>query len=240
MKLKAVLPVSPFEQTTEYVYGVEPNGGNDLTSNDLLALVKHPDKTTGLPSTDPTQQESFAYNRLGQTKKAHYDRNGTFHDYLFDVVGRPTEDQVSTLGSGVDGLIRRLTTAYDTVGRPYLFSSYTAATGGTLLNQGQREFNGLGQLTREYQCHLGSVSGCLVPGGAPSVQYAYSEMSGGNHSRRASLTYPNGRVVHYNYTNGLHSTISRLSVLSAAAGNTSTTTDRSRPRRAAQHVVPSP
>src|SRR5437764_3115226 len=40
-------------------------------------------------------------------------------------------------------------------------------------------------------------------------------MSGGaNHSRLVSLTYPNGRVLNYNYASGLDSTISRLSSLS--------------------------
>jgi hypothetical protein len=47
------------------------------------------------------------------------------------------------------------------------------------------------------------------------VQYAYSEMpSGANHSRLTSVTYPNGRVLTYNYASGLDASISRLSSLS--------------------------
>ncbi|HVK09380.1 MAG TPA: hypothetical protein VM597_11450, partial [Gemmataceae bacterium] len=47
----------------------------------------------------------------------------------------------------------------------------------------------------------------------PSVQYAYSFAPSGstNHSRLTSVTYPNGRVLAYNYASGLADDISRLS-----------------------------
>jgi hypothetical protein len=74
----------------------------------------------------------------------------------------------------------------------------------------QREFNGLGQLTTEYQSHAGAVN----TAGTPKVQYAYSEMAGGaNHSRLTSLTYPAGKVISYVYDAGLDSAVSRVSEL---------------------------
>lgn len=42
----------------------------------------------------------------------------------------------------------------------------------TIVNQVQRTFNGLGQLTNEYQSH----SGAVVIGTTPQVQYSYSMM----------------------------------------------------------------
>src|SRR5262249_20396759 len=46
----------------------------------------------------------------------------------------------------------------------------------------------------------------------PKVQYAYTEMSGGaNNSRPTTITYPNGRVITYNYASGVDTTTSRLS-----------------------------
>jgi hypothetical protein len=48
----------------------------------------------------------------------------------------------------------------------------SASSGGTLVNQVQGAFNGLGQLTNEYQSH----SGALVVGTTPQVQYTYSQM----------------------------------------------------------------
>ena len=53
----------------------------------------------------------------------------------------------------------------------------------------------------------------------PVVQYAYNQMSGGaNNSRLTNMTYPNGRVINYNYNSGLDSSISRLSSISDSTG----------------------
>src|SRR5947209_6343973 len=132
------------------------------------------------------------------------------HSYTFDVLGRTTADAVTTLGTGVDGSVRRLETAYDTGGRPYLYTSFDAATGGNIVNQVQQAYNGLGQLITEYQ----SASGAVNTSTTPKVQYAYSEMAGGaNHSRLISMTYPNGRVLNDNYASGVDDAISRLSSL---------------------------
>ncbi|WP_237722963.1 hypothetical protein, partial [Singulisphaera acidiphila] len=68
----------------------------------------------------------------------------------------------------------------------------------------------------EYQAHGGAVN----PLTSPKVQYAYSEMSGSaNHSRLVSMTYPNGRVLHYVYAGGVDSDISRLSYLADDNGS---------------------
>jgi RHS repeat-associated protein len=51
------------------------------------------------------------------------------------------------------------------------------------------------------------------------VQYAYDEMpSGADESRLASITYPSGYTLTYNYSSGLNSSISRLSSLSDSTG----------------------
>ncbi|MCI0460725.1 MAG: RHS repeat-associated core domain-containing protein [Gemmataceae bacterium] len=154
----------------------------------------------------------YTVNALGDTKTIT-DRNGTVRTISYDVLGREASDAVTTLGSGVDGAVRRIETAYDGQGNAYLITSYDAASGGNIVNQVQREFNGLGQLTREYQSHSGAVNTSTTP----KVQYGWSEMSGGNHSRLVSMTYPNGRVLNYNYS-GLDSTISRLTSLSDNSG----------------------
>ena len=79
----------------------------------------------------------------------------------------------------------------------------------------QRAFNGLEQLTTEWQAHSGAVN----TGTSPKVQYAYTEMAGGvNNSRLTSITYPNGRVITYNYASGLDNTISRLTSISDSTG----------------------
>src|SRR5207248_6235164 len=90
----------------------------------------------------------------------------------------------------------------------YLFTSYNAASGGSIVNQVERAYNGLSQLFIEYQANSGAVNINTTP----KVQYAWNELGGGaNNSRFLSMTYPNGRVLNYNYNTGLDTSISRLS-----------------------------
>jgi RHS repeat-associated protein len=201
-------------QTTQYIYGAS-TGTNDLiTSNDILKQVRYPDKSSGDPSASTSDQETYTVNALGQNL-TFKDRSNTTHTYTYDVLGRQTSDAV-TLGAGVDGSVQRIETAYDTQGNPYLTTSYDAAVGGNVVNQVQQTFNGLGQLTANYQSHSGVVN----TGTTPKVQYAYTEMAGPvNNSRPTSMTYPNGlKVLNYNYSSGLNDTISRLSSLSDTSG----------------------
>ncbi len=136
------------------------------------------------------------------------------HTLTYDASGRITSDVLTTLGSNVDGAVRRIETAYDGQGNAYLTTSYDASSAGNIVNQVQREFNGLGQLVAEEQEHSGAVDGSTL-----AVQYAYSEMaSGANHSRLISITYPSGYVLTFNYSSGLNSNISRLSSLSDSGG----------------------
>ena len=134
------------------------------------------------------------------------DRNGNVHGYSYEVLGRQTSDAVATLDSGVDGSIHRIDKVYDTQGNACLFTSYSDNARTTIVNQVQRAFNGLGQVTQEWQSHCGAVNTSTTP----SVQYAYSEMAGGaNLSRLVSMTYPNGKVLSFNYNSGVDDALSR-------------------------------
>ena len=186
-----------------------PGDGSTITSNDLLREIVHPDKTTGAASSTRAGTAA-SYNALGE-RITTTDRNGNVHTYSFDVLGRPTADAVTTLGTGVDGAVRRLETAYDTAGPAVTCSPATtrppAATSSTRCSASSTAW--ASSLT-EYQAHAGAVN----TGTTPKVQYTYSEMAGGaNHSRLTSMTYPNGFTVDYNYASGLDTTISRLTSL---------------------------
>ena len=163
------------------------------------------------------------------------DRNGTEHTLDYDVLGRVVEDAVTLLGTDVDGAVRRVETAYDGQGNPFRVTAYDAATAGSVVNEVERVYNGLGQLVEEYQEHSGAVNVSTTP----SVEYTYSEMAGGaNHSRLTGVVYPDGKVLTYNYASGLDSTISRLSSLSDTSGTLEafaylglgTVVERSRPQ----------
>jgi uncharacterized delta-60 repeat protein/RHS repeat-associated protein len=189
-------------QTTQYNYGVTTAGGSDVNSNDIVGSVSYPGQT---------QQDSYKVNALGDVK-TFTDRNGTVHAYSYDVLGRLTSDTITAFGnSNIDTTVKRIDTLYDAQGNPYLFTSYSDTAGTQIVNQVQRSFNGLGQLIAEYQSHSGPVNTSTTP----KAQYGYTQMAGGvNNSRLISMTYPNGRVLNYNYNTGLDSNISRLSSIS--------------------------
>jgi RHS repeat-associated protein len=214
LTVTGVLPSGTPSETTEYVYGVSTATGSAINSNDLLAATIYPDPATGQPSTDPSQHESYAYNALGQITSV-IDRNGTTHAYRYDTLGRRKSDSVTiAIGNpnNVDTTVLRLDTAYDSQGNAYLFTSYADTVDPSpIVNQVERTFNGLGQLVSEYQSHAGPVDHATTP----QVQYSYNLMAGGtNNSRLVSMTYPNGRVLNYNYNAGLDNSISRLSSIS--------------------------
>src|SRR5579884_851761 len=199
-------------QETRYLYGVTTAGGSGVNSNDILSAIQHLDPSTGHPSS--SQQDKYLTNALGDVVQST-DRNGNVHQYSYDTLGRLTSDAVTTLGTGVDGSVRRIQYGYDSQGNQSLITSYNAASGGSIVNQVQHVYNGLGQLTGEYQSHSGAVN----TSSTPEVQYAYTEMSGGqNNSRLTSMTYPSGYVLNYNYNTGLDSNISRLSFISDSGG----------------------
>jgi YD repeat-containing protein len=188
-------------QKTQYFYGSGP------TSNQVME-VWHPDPTNGDPS--PFYEELYGYNNLGQVT-TFTDQNGTSHAYKYDALGRPTTDTVTSLGSRVDGTVMRRATAYDSHGNAYQFTSYDAPTGGSVVNQVQQQFIGLGQLTAEDQSHAGPITTST-----PEVRYGYLAMfNGANNSRPTDMTYPDGSVLFYDYgpSGLLNDRISRLAGL---------------------------
>ena len=218
LTMTAVMPTGTPSQTTAYVYGTGSTSG--IFSNDLLAKVEYPDATTGAASTAATDDVSYTYNALGQ-KTGMTDQNGNIHAYSCDALGRQTLDAVTTLGLGVDGSVRAIGTSFNSQGLPYQKTSYSDAAGTTIANQVQDVYNGLGQLTGEYQSHSGAVNtgstGSPPASTTPEVQYGYSDPSLG--SRQTSMTYPNGRVLNTVYNTGLDTAIGRVSALADSGGS---------------------
>ncbi|HLX84268.1 MAG TPA: hypothetical protein VKR59_10235, partial [Terriglobales bacterium] len=64
----------------------------------------------------------------------------------------------------------------------------------TVVNQVQFGYNGFGQETIEYQEDSGAVTA-----GTFSTLYNYADGSG-NSNRLLSMTYPNGRILDYDYS----------------------------------------
>jgi RHS repeat-associated protein len=154
-----------------------------VARTDLLRSVTYPDGGV----------VSYEYNRQGQVTQMT-DQNGTVHQYAYDLLGRPTADSVITLGTGIDGAVRRIAHTYNTAGLPQNVTSYSAATGGTVANDIQYQYNGFQQLTAEYQSHSGAVN----TSSTPAVQYNYAS-GADNTVRLTEITYPAGNGPSYEY-----------------------------------------
>ncbi|MGL4462370.1 MAG: hypothetical protein ACRC1K_09455, partial [Planctomycetia bacterium] len=102
---------------------------------------------------------------------------------------------MTTLPSGVDGAVRRISTEYEVRSLVALLSSWSDATvgQGVVVNQVKSSYNGFSQLLQEEQATNGAVAA-----GTPAVQIAYADGTG-NVVRPTTLTYPNGRALAYNY-----------------------------------------
>ncbi|MEI8383979.1 MAG: RHS repeat-associated core domain-containing protein [Planctomycetota bacterium] len=119
---------------------------------------------------------------------------------------------MTTLGSGVDGAIRRLSTTFEARGLPLTLSSYDNAsvTAGTLVNQVRFAYNAFSQLVSDSQSHGGPV----IASSTPQVSLSYADGSG-NTIRPTALTYPDGRVLSYDYgtADGINDAVSRVGSL---------------------------
>ncbi|MDX1969447.1 MAG: RHS repeat-associated core domain-containing protein [Planctomycetaceae bacterium] len=176
------------DQVTQYIYGTTL-ADSAIAASTLKRAEIYPD------SVDDDDRITFSYNRQGQSVGMR-DQNGTVHAYDYDLLGRPTQDRVTTLGSGVDGAVRRIGTTYEVRGMKATMTSYDNATigSGNVLNQCQFVYNDFGQLTTEYQSHSGTVNVSTTP----KVQYTFATGSS-NTIRTTGLVYPSGRVLTYAY-----------------------------------------
>jgi len=192
-------------QTTTYTYGTTLSDSG-VASNNLPRYVDYPDSVSG------SDRVAMTYNRLGQML-TRTDQRGTVRTFNYDTLGRPTDDRVTTTGTGTDTAVLRVSSTYEVRGMLATLTSYDDPTpgSGTALNQVRLAYNAFSQLTQEAQAHGGTVTTS-----SPSVGYAYGDgSSGSNQIRPGSLTYPNGRLLDYDYgsSGGLNDRLNRLGAL---------------------------
>ncbi len=202
--LTAVNPTTG-DQVTTYVYGTTLSD-SAIASNDLLRATIYPDSSGG------SDQVTQSYNRQKQVT-GQTDQRGTVHAFLFDKLGRLNDDAITTLGTGVDGAVRRISRSYEVRGLVAQITSSDASSGGSVVNQVQNAYNDFWQLSTQYQATTGAVS----TGTTPNVQYNYADGSA-NTVRLISLTYPNGRVIALNYAAGDDDALGRISAIVEASG----------------------
>jgi YD repeat-containing protein len=153
----------------------------------------------------------FNYNRQGEVTEIK-DQNETVHALDYDKLGRQTQDRVSTLGTGVEGAVRRIASTFEVRGMREKITSYDNATVGSggVVNEVQFAYNDFGQITHDYQAHGGTVNTSTTP----KVQYGYASGSA-NTIRPTAITYPDGRVITYDYgtVGGMNDSLSRISAI---------------------------
>jgi len=191
-------------QVTQYIYGTTL-ADSGVASTLLKRKEIYPD------SADSSDVILFSYNRQRQ-QTSLTDQNGSVHSYDYDKLGRMTQDRISTLGTGVDGAVRRIAMTYEVRGMRETLTSYDNPVVGTgsIVNEVQFAYNDFRQLTADYQAHDGAVN----ISSTPKVQYGY-DSGADNTIRQTTMTYPNGRVLTYNYgtASGMDDVASRLAAL---------------------------
>jgi len=196
------------DQVTRYVYGTSKTSIVPVIyRNDVLACEIYPDSddlenSSGVLQNGPdgiADRMEFQYNRIGE-RIQRKDQNGTIHAYDFDNLGRLLHDRVTTLGTGVDGAVRRISTAYDVVGNVKSVTSYNNATvgTGTVVNEVKYELDTNGLLAKEYQDPSGAATTASL-----YVGYTYDVTKSGDlftkRLRPTSLRYPSATMINYTY-----------------------------------------
>jgi len=220
------------QQVTTYVYGTIANQASPAVfRNDVLVAEIAPDSDDTYNPLGPAGSQLGAgadgvYDRIETTydyasrQATMQDPRGVLHTYTYDSAGRRSVDTVTTLPAGVDGSIRRIGTAYDSLSRPLTQTSTSDTLGATVVNQIRYTYDGWGNELKCEQEHVGSV----VPGTSASYQTAYVDGATGGaakYVRKASATYPNGRVVFTNYpASGVGDKLSRADNLANDAAGT--------------------
>ncbi len=209
-------------QATKYLYesainaswqtGVVYSDTTDVLTQDAVTKI-------WTITTDNGDHVSTAYDRTGRTT-ATTDQRGVVHAYSFDSAGRLAADTVTDLGTTglVDDAVLRVGTTYDDMGRVRAVANYSDTAGTTAVNEVRYEYNGWGQVYREYQEHDGAVDAATL-----FVQYDYADGATGGvakYVRLAEVTYPNGREVQYGYgtAGAIDDIMSRLATISDAGG----------------------
>ena len=179
------------DQVTQYVYGTTLSD-SDIASSVLKRKEIYPD------SEDENDAIFFEYNRQGEVTKTT-DQNGTVHQFDYDALGRQTQDRATTLGTGVDGGVRRISTTFEVRGMREKITSWNSETvgSGSVVNEVQFGYNDFGQISHDYQAHGGTVNTSTTP----KVEYDYANGSA-NTIRPTTITYANGRVITYEYGSG--------------------------------------
>jgi RHS repeat-associated protein len=177
------------DQTTTYAYGTTLDD-SEIAASTLLRSITYP--------RDENDVVEFTYNRQGERTTAT-DQRGVEHTYLYDLLGRLTDDCVTVCPAGVDDAVLRLGVTYDVRGLPETLTSYdgpdpASEPPAAVVNQVQFAYNDFGQRITTWQSHGGAVNVLTTP----KIAQSYAD-GAENTVRPLTFTYPDGREIRFDY-----------------------------------------
>ena len=225
------------DQTTVWTYGAAL-ADSGVARNDLLRMTAYPDATPGWSTlgvddwanltvdqwaaltADPTDDVTqLTYNRLGEPV-TFTDQRDTVRAFYRDLLGRLTNDCVTTVGTNTDNAVLQIARAYEIRGMVSTITSADNATpgAGTIVNQVALAYNDFAQLVTDQQEHNGALTS-----GTPGVQYAFdSGASSSNEIRLNEVTYPNDRTIapDYGISGGVSDYLNRVDAINDTTSGT--------------------
>ncbi|HKX46936.1 MAG TPA: hypothetical protein VJP77_09555, partial [Planctomycetota bacterium] len=194
----ADVPSGGTDQETTYAYGTTKGasaGDSKIATGDLLQEVVYPD------SGGASDTVTYAYDARG-AEIWREDQSGNVIERVLDAMGRETIRKVTTLDGAFDGAVRRIETAYDSLGRASTVIQYDAASSGNVVDGVAFAYDGWGNvLTFEQDRDSAVGAGGSVNDYQVSCTYAKAT-TGRNTVRRTSMTLPSGNVLDYTYASG--------------------------------------
>jgi len=197
-KLIADLPSGQTDQETVYTFGTMKGtgaGDSKIATGHLPWKESYPDSANG------TDLVTHAYNAQGQ-EVYKSDQAGNVFEMEFDLAGRQTQKRVTTLASGFDGAVRRITTAYDSFGRTSTITQHDAASGGSVVDEVKYTYDDWGDVEK-FEQDKNSAVGASGSVDDYEVSYTYETKTspGRNTIRKTTMTLPSGKVITYAYLN---------------------------------------
>ena len=210
-KLIVDVPAGGTDQETEYTYGTTSGAGvgdSVIATGYLLQKVKYPDSAGG------SDVVTYAYNAQAQ-ETYRKDQAGNVFETEHDDDGREEHLRVTTLDADFDGAVRRISTSYDSSGRPELITQYDNATvgSGTVVDEVKYTYDGWGGVTN-FEQDKNSAVGASGSVDDYEVSYSYAKATTGRNTvRRTGMTLPSGNVITIDYSLDKDGSLSRVSKL---------------------------
>ena len=196
------------DQETIYTYGTTKGiaaGDSKIATGHLLQKVQYPES-----EGPPVEVASFAYNAQFQGIWTQ-DQEGNIIETDFDLAGRETHRRVTTVATGFDPAVQRISTTYNTRGFPELVTQYNDATVGapdTVVDEVKSNYDDWGIVSKLEQDHNSAIGGTLLY----DIDYTYAKAtSGRNTIRRSTMDLPDGNVISFVYSGGYDNEASRVS-----------------------------